>query len=63
MVTKNNSVTVQITIQMRRALPQETKTGNVGSLCTLAMHACPAGSYAYLRKSSGVTEDCGAITR
>ena len=63
MVTKNNSVGVRITIQMRRALPQETKTGAVGSLSTAAMRVCPAGSCAYLRKSFGVTEDCGAITR
>ena len=32
---------------MRHALPQETKTGNVGSLSTVAMRVCPAGSCAY----------------
>jgi hypothetical protein len=62
-VTKNNSVRVRNTIQMRHALRQETKTGSVGNLSTAAMHVCPAGSYAYLRRSFGVTEDCEAITR
>jgi hypothetical protein len=63
MVTKNNSVGVRSTIQMRHALPQETKTGAVGNLSTAATRVCPAGSYAYRKTSFGVTEDYGAITR
>src|SRR6266480_1933328 len=63
MVTKNNSVGVRNPIQVRHALPQETKTGAVGNLSTAAMHVFHAGSCVYLRRSFGVTEDCGAITR
>jgi hypothetical protein len=53
----------RFTIRMTRDLPLGRKTGAAGSLSTLAMHVWHAGSCACRRKSFGVTEDCGAITR